>query len=187
MHENGVTLHDNNIDWIIHKTYTGVNEVYDWLSIEPTSRTLPFFCGIEENSIGYVPNFGINIPICFFRSIQQFEKINPDITQSKFNISNIDGFNISNVSLDRYLKFAGREEAIHHYQYLRHPKLHARMDDPELYSKSTKLMQALSDIEVEARTVSDHIASNNNDEPLWRDFDAYLIRNYPNLYNKPLI
>ncbi len=84
-----------------------------------------------------------------------------------------------------WLKLLGRESTIHRYQKKEHQLLKARFPKDQSPSQTSKLM-LLSDIEVEARDVSDKIALVHNEIYLWKNVDTYFSQNYPEHYNKSI-
>ncbi len=84
-----------------------------------------------------------------------------------------------------WLKLLGREATIHRYQKIGNAKLHVQFPDKLPASFSPKLL-LLSNVEVEARIISDDIASEQGENPIWKNVDDYLSKNYPQYYNKPI-
>lgn len=84
-----------------------------------------------------------------------------------------------------WLKLLGREATIHRYQKIGNPLLKKQFPDklPPSFSHKTLL---LSDFEVEARRLTDAITEQLGENPIWKNFDAYLSKNYPHHYNKSI-
>lgn len=84
-----------------------------------------------------------------------------------------------------WLKLLGREATIHHYQKVGSPKLRVQFPEKLPVSFSHKLL-LLSNVETEARAIADEIAKVHDENPTWKNVDAYLSQNYPQYYNKTI-
>lgn len=92
------------------------------------------------------------------------------------------------VPYEYWLRLAGREETIHHYQNIGHPMLMAQYN--LIHTEGTGRIsyndRFLCDIEVEARNFVDRICLKNSEEAVWKPIDDYLQRTRPEVYNKPI-
>lgn len=84
-----------------------------------------------------------------------------------------------------WLEFFGMEETIHYYQ--KHGSSLLKVKFPEKFPDSlSPRTLLLSDLEVEARSTVDSINSANNENPIWKNVDAYFSANFPEYYNLPV-
>lgn len=84
-----------------------------------------------------------------------------------------------------WLKLLGIESTIHRYQKIGNPLLERGFPE-KLPPSATPKTLLLSDVEVEARRVTDAVIERIGENPIWENFDAYLSKNYPQYYDKPI-
>ncbi len=181
LHERGVELKDSDIELIISELAAGARDTQEFLGNLEDSE-LNFISSDNLDKIGYVPDQQtINVPLPYFKSI---ESLNIDLLEYKQKIGEIQGQNLGEVDYQIYLRNAGREEAVHHYQNVGHEKLKAKLRE-EVNSLSD-LDRLLCDVEVEARRVVDEIAISKGEEPIWEKLDQTLQELFPERYNMPI-
>lgn len=84
-----------------------------------------------------------------------------------------------------WLKLLGIESTIHRYQKGGNPLLKKRFPEKLSPTVSSRML-LLSDFEVEARTVTDKILEQLGENPVWKNFDMYLSKNFAGYYDKPI-
>jgi hypothetical protein len=84
-----------------------------------------------------------------------------------------------------WLKLLGREATVHRYQKIGNPLLKKKFPEVIPASLSSRAL-LLSDVEVEARTITDAITIQLGEIPIWKNFDAYFSKNHAEYYNKPI-
>lgn len=181
LHERGVVLADQEINFITDHIVAGANEALRYL--EQASNGWPKVIFSDDmDTIGYaLEQESINIPVPYLNKMARVEQPFMEHQQIMYII---DGVPVL-VPYAKYLKLAGREETIHHFQKKGHPRLHAH---PSIISPASlsPIDRLLTDIEVEARKQVDEMSSQLGEQPLWAQLDAYLAVQYPNRYNQPL-
>jgi hypothetical protein len=184
LHERGLNLKDEKIDFVTNHFCLGIQDVYTYLNIDVRDRNLGILFADDVKKIGYVEDLRkANIPFPFLKELEQFVDPINEITITVWT----DGLDTFKVWLSTYLRNAGREEAIHHYQTKGHPLLNASLPSIIKYKNATEIGRLLCDLEVEARTITDQIAILNNEAPMWKILNEKLEKRYPDRYNKPLI
>ncbi len=84
-----------------------------------------------------------------------------------------------------WLRLLGREATVHRYQKIGNSFLKKKFPKTIPASISQKAL-ILSDIEVEARAITDAIAVGIGETPTWNHLDAYFAKNHAEYYNKSL-
>lgn len=84
-----------------------------------------------------------------------------------------------------WLKLLGIESTIHRYQKIGNPLLKKQFPEKLPLPPSPKKL-LLSDVEIEARRITDEIIVQLGEIPIWKNFEAYLSKNYPQYYDKPI-
>ncbi len=183
LHERGVKLDDEKIDFIVELMTMGIKDVYDYLEIDEKERTLGFISSENLDRIGYaLDQKAINIPIAYLNSLAEANKQLEHISVALKFIQE----SSEEIPFAAWLRNAGREETVHYFQHLGNLKLHASVPDGEKYMHASELERVLCDYEAEARAVVDKIAEQLGENPIWKELDDFLKKNYPERYNKPL-
>ena len=181
LHDHGVILKDTEIDFITNGIVDGSNEALKFLGQSDYEWPKIIFSD-DMDTIGYVPRQQvINIPVQYLNKMAAVKNPFSDHQQIVYTIA---GKEIS-IPYSQYLKLAGREETVHHFQEVGHPSLKAKYSaiSPAELSQVDRL---LCDIEVEARKTVDAISIKLGEQPIWANFDTYLSQQYPDRYNKPV-
>ncbi len=84
-----------------------------------------------------------------------------------------------------WLKLLGIESTIHRYQKIGNPLLKKQFPEKLPLSPSPKKLM-LSDVEVEARRITDEIIVQLGENPIWKNFEAYISKNCSQYYNKSI-
>ncbi len=178
LHKRGLKLKDADIEFIVLEITNGFKDTQEYLgrSKDPGPN---FICSANLTRIGYVSDQQVvNIPMHF---LKHFEILRTPLSESKAELLHFDDEWYGRIDSRLWLRNAGREEAIHHYQNIGHPKLQSKLDDK--IGGLTDLGRLLCDVEVEARMVVDQIAISKSEVPMWQKFDHRLKSFYEEFYN----
>lgn len=181
LHERGVELDDESIDFIVATISEGFTDTCSFLG--RSDGELHFICSDNLRNIGYVPNETgpVNIPLAFFKDLEQHgTKVDPELP---FTIATISGKPYQ-IGLRHYLISAGREEAVHYFQHRGDTHLRAEIDSDGFVEQLSPLDRLSCDVEVEARSVVDKIARTKGEPLVWERVDAELRRLFPDKYGK---
>ncbi len=182
LHERGVDLEDIDIDFITDNIVTGAKEALRFLEQESADWPKVMFSS-NQDTIGYtLDKEAINIPVPYLKEMKKIGKPLQEYLQTVYTLP---GKEPLQIPYSQWLKLAGREETVHHFQKKGLPQLKVNYTkhDP---SRLTEIDMLLCDIEVEARRIVDEICVALNETPLWKDFDDYLAKSYPSKYNQPI-
>jgi len=180
--KNGLQLPENDFNLIRDSLFKGCEEVKKYLGVE--NDPWPKFD--FSNDIPVLGFYSKDDSICISVNNlnQQSSRSTPLEYKDQLIVFMPDVFYIITKYL-YWLKLFGREATIHRYQKLGNPKLHVPFPESLPASFSAKLL-LLSNIEVEARTISDAVAKEHEEVPIWENVNAYLSKNYADYYNKSL-
>ena len=191
LHERGVILDDETIDYIIGTLDRGIHMARAYLGrFDDTG--LHFISSDNMERIGYSPEKkAINIPVAYFNRLAKraiplrlLPKSIRLLPKSKQGIG-IGSFH-EHVAYEEYLLAAGIEETIHHFQHIGDSQLQAKMPLGSDYEGLDEETKVLSPHEVEARRMTDKILESNHQKPMWEDYDQYLRQAFPNRYERPI-
>lgn len=180
--KNGLQLSEKDFKIILDSLTCGAGEAMKYLNT--SSKSWPKFIFSEDSRVlGYsVTHDAISISINHLNNIalhsirleykDQLLCFIPD----KFYII---------VKFVYWLKLLSRESTVHRYQKIGNPLLKKQFPPKKSASISSKKI-LLSDIEVEARKITDEITTRAGEKPIWKNLDDYLSENYPEYFNKSI-
>lgn len=177
--KNGLKLSESEFNLIHDSLVCGVREAQKYLNVPSDSWPKFIFDG-NINVLGYsIQKDAVALPL---------SQINTSPTPLEYKdqllcfMPNV--FYII-VKYVYWLKLFGREATIHRYQKIGTPLLKKQFPNKSPASIPRKTL-LLSDIEVEARTIIDAISEQIGETPVWKNFDAFLSKNYPEHYSKSI-
>jgi hypothetical protein len=181
LHERGVLLSDDGIDFVVDHLDKGIHHTMDYIG-EKDTDSWPLFVSLNEgDSMGYLQEAqAVNIPIPFLNSLA-----NSPVPLSEYPIRAYQIWErgiIRIVELPEFLTRVGEHEAAHHYQCTDHPFFHARPQSQ--FGSLSPIKRVLTDMECDARQTADLIAESLGEKPLWNNLDDYLKETYQGAYGK---
>lgn len=180
--KNGLRLSESDFNLIRDSLVSGAREAKKYLNVVDDSWP-KFIFGSDVDVLGYASqNDAISL------SINHLNQADSGSTQLEYKDQLLmfvpDVFYMI-VKYAFWLKLLGIESTIHRYQKIGNPLLTKRLPEKLPPSVSPKKL-LLSDVEVEARRNTDAIIVRLGENPIWKNFDAYLSKNYPLYYNKSI-
>lgn len=179
---NGLQLSEKDFEFILDILTQGANDAKKYLNV--TSDPWPKF--IFESSVPVLGYSATDDAISI--SLEHLNQSGSRQTLLEYKDQLIcfmpDVFYII-VKYTHWLRLLGREATVHRYQKIGNSLLKKKFPETIPASISQKAL-ILSDIEVEARTITDAIAIERGENPIWNKFDAYFAKNHAEYYNKPL-
>lgn len=180
LHEQGVKIKDELIDFIVDTISLGVQDTKTYFN---RNEELNLITSDNQQNVGYVKGQNaVAIPISFYR---EFEGLTPpyDFDSPDYIIGRLVGLP-EQISLRSYLRNIGREETVHFFQDIGDVHLKSSLTDSVNYL--SPIDRYICDAEVEARSVVDEIAKVNDETPIWENIDKSLKENYPDKYGKTI-
>ncbi|MBN2095052.1 MAG: hypothetical protein JW727_03310 [Candidatus Aenigmarchaeota archaeon] len=184
LHERGVDLSDAEIGFIVGNVSDGREMAMRWLD-RVEDAPIGIISSENQFSIGYASKEqAINIPVYYLNT---FVANTGPPSGTRIAIGLPHGYSYE-VPMDLYLKSAGAEATVFHYQHLGHPNLKTRLvTDQAILDKYTSEEVQLSDFFVEARKTTDKILVDNNLRPVYFIYDTVMREDCPNIYGRKLI
>jgi len=178
----GLSITTDNFNTICNLIIKGCNESMTFL--ESVDNDWPKFnFSNDSGTLGYSIK---DDAICI--SLNHLNQVNSRSIQLEYKdqlIFFIPDMFYTIIKYTNWLELLGRESTIHRYQKKGNSKLNAKFPSGPIENISTRSL-LLSDIEVEARKISDEISLQSGSNPVWRKIDEYLSGNFSDYYNKPI-
>lgn len=180
--KNGLQLSENSFNLILDLLVSGALEAKKYLNVSDDSWP-KFNFGSDVNALGYSSQHD-----AISLSLNHLNQVDTRGAPLKYKDQMVvfvpDIFYII-IKYTYWLKLLGMESTIHRYQKIGNPLLKKPFPEKLPLSASPKKIM-LSDVEVEARLVTDAIILSEGENPIWKNFDAYLCKNYPMYHNKSI-
>jgi hypothetical protein len=179
----GLRLSESDFNLIQGSLVSGAREAKKYLNVVSDDSWPKFIFGSDVDVLGYASQHdAISLSI---NHLNQADSLSTRLEYKDQLIMFVPDIFYMIVKYNYWLKLLGMESTIHRYQKIGNPLLKKRFPEklpPEVSPK--KLL--LSDVEVEARTVTDAVITQLGENPIWKNFEVYLSKNYPQYYNKSI-